>query len=74
MVVDRDVHPVPAYGAMPATSLASVDPVPAARSDSPQHHGVEVDELARPLALVAQNSWSGLEPVEARHARRRRKA
>ena len=73
VVVGRDVHPVPAHGAVPVTSLASVDPCPAG-SDPPQHLGVEVDELARPLALVAHDGWSGLEAVEPERLCRRRKA
>ena len=68
VVVDRDVHPVPAEAAVVVPSLASVDPVAAAGSDPPQHLGVEVDELARALALVADDGWPGLEPVEAAQA------
>ena len=67
VVVDREVDPVPADAAVPV-ALTAGDPMTAARSDPAEHLGVEVDEFARPLALVADDWWPGLEPVEPAQA------
>ena len=40
----------------------------AARTDPAEHLGVEVDELARALALVADDRRSRLQPIETRQA------
>jgi hypothetical protein len=67
VVVDRDVHPVPADAPV-LVDLDPRDPVTAARPDPPEHLRVEVDELARALPLVAHERGSRLEPVETRQA------
>ena len=70
VVVDRDVHPVPADAPEPVLEarLTAMDAVASALADPPQHLGVEMDELARALALVAHDRRPGLEPVEAAQA------
>ncbi len=64
VVVDREVDPVPADAAMPV-DLDAGDPVTATRPDPTEHLRVEVDELTRPFALVADDRWPGLKSVES---------
>ena len=49
---------------IPLLAASPVDAVAAARADAPEHLRVEVDELARPRALVAHDRRSGLEAIE----------
>jgi hypothetical protein len=48
--------------------LDAGDPVTATLRDPTEHLGVEVDELTRPFALIADDRWPGLEPVESSQA------
>ncbi|MGH2407259.1 MAG: hypothetical protein ACRDF7_04155 [Candidatus Limnocylindrales bacterium] len=63
MVVDREMDPVPADGAV-EVDLETGDPVTANGSDPTEHLRVEMDELARAFALIADDQRSGLEPIE----------
>jgi len=68
MVVDREVDPVPADPAVPVPGIDAVDPVTAAWADPAEHLRVEVDELTRPIALVADDRRPRLEAVEPAEA------
>ena len=69
MVVDRHVDPVPADAAVAARLGAPTQhAVPAAVTDAAQLLGVEVQQLARRGALVADDRWPRLEAVEPTQA------
>src|SRR5450759_2240991 len=68
VVVDREVDPVPAQAVVWVAALPAVDPMTATRSDPTEHLRVEVDELTWSFALVADDRWPGLEPVESSEA------
>jgi hypothetical protein len=58
-IVDADVHGLPA-GAPPSVAPIAGHAV-TNRFDAPELLGVDVDQLARPLALVAHDRWPRLE-------------
>ena len=64
VVVDREMDPVPADPAV-TIDLDPRDAVTATWSDPAEHLGVEVHELTRPLAFVADDRWPRFEPIEA---------
>jgi hypothetical protein len=53
---------------MPVPGVNAVDPVTAARADPAEHLRIEVDELARPIALVPHDRWPRFKPVEPAEA------
>jgi hypothetical protein len=61
-IVDADVHGLPA-GATPAVPPVAGDPM-ADRHDPAELLGVDVDQLARPVALIAHDRRLGLERAQ----------
>jgi|SRR5271157_2348200 len=63
VVVDRDVNAVPAQSTMVVADSSAMNSMAATWPDPPEHLGVEMDELAWALTLVADDWQPRLEPI-----------
>jgi hypothetical protein len=65
VIVDRDMDPVPAGPFLFGPDRPPDEVIATACGHPGELFGIEMDQLARAIAFIADDRWSGLQPIEA---------